>query len=103
MREQHDVHASLPEGQAFAQASQKQVRIRTAIDQHGPTLGRDRQDGVALADVQRHDMQLSIRPRGDGQSPKHQQRARRHHARPDEPGRTTLVARGHSIGLAWTP
>jgi hypothetical protein len=60
MRQHQQVDASHEERQVRADAAQRQLRIRPAVDEHRRSARRLDQDGVALADIERGDVQASI-------------------------------------------
>ncbi len=65
VREQHDIDPSVPERHHLAQAAQRELRIGSAIDQHAGAARRGQQDGIALPDVEGHDMHPTVRASGE--------------------------------------
>ena len=74
MGEHHHVEPSLPEGELLAQPPQGQIRVRAAVDQRSPARRRNDEDRVALADVQRDQVQPPIGSGQEGQRPMQRQR-----------------------------
>ena len=57
------VDAAGEEGQVGAEAAERELRVRPAVDEHGGAARRLDQDRVALADVEHRDVQAAIGPR----------------------------------------
>jgi hypothetical protein len=52
-----EVDMAVPERDAFVEATDQQVGVRTSVDQHALALRRLQEDGIALADVENGDRQ----------------------------------------------
>jgi hypothetical protein len=62
MAENQQVDASREEGHVRPETSQRQLGVRTAVDQGGRSVGRLDQDGVTLSDVEDGDVKEPVRP-----------------------------------------
>ncbi len=85
MGQHQQVDASREERQVRADASKGELRIRAAVDQHGGTGGRLDQDGVALSDVERREVQPPVGLRAEGDRQEHADQSDGDRQRPYQP------------------
>ena len=62
MAQHQQVDPAREERQPGAEATQRQLRVRAAVDEHDGAARRLDQDRVALADVERRDVQVAVGP-----------------------------------------
>lgn len=71
--EHHHADPSRVERQVRTNPTQRELRIGTAVDEHGRAGRRLDQDRVALADVEDGDVEPTVGPRRDGDGDEHDQ------------------------------
>lgn len=92
MAEHQDVDLSDVEGERTSELSQRALGVRPAVDQHRRPVGRLDEDRVALADVERRDVQPSVRLGGDGDGGEDDEQRRQRAAWAQCPARETRRA-----------
>ena len=85
MGQHQQVDASREERQVRADAAKGQLRIRATVDQHGGAAGCLDQDGVALSDVERGEVQPPVGLRAERDRQQHPDQSDGDRQRPHQP------------------
>ena len=97
MAQDEKVDAAREKRKVRAKATEGQLRVRTAVDQHGRTGRGLDQDRVALADIERSHVQPSVRAGRGGDREQDGHQGKRHRHRTEEPA----CQRGSGAGGAF--